>query len=119
MHCSISDAARADALAARQFLEGQAGLDDTTKLVVSGIGAGQVEVEHIAGRDAKAGTQGVIQIVLQIVAVTGAQLGPLPQIPLGADSHHLQIILLGIKGRVGVAQVGKTLLGQQIGIGIE
>ena len=118
MHCSTSGAAQADSLAARQFLEGQTGLDDTTKLIVTGIGAGQVEVEQIARRNAQARAQRIIQIVFQIVAVTGAQLGPLPQIPLGSDRHHLQIILIGIKGRIGVAQVGKTLLRQQIGITI-
>ena len=115
----ISVSAQADALAVEGTLEGETGLDGPTKLVVTGIGARQVEVEQIARRNAKARAQRIIQIVLQIVTVTGAQLGPLPQIPLGPERHHLQIILTGIEAGIGTAQIGEALLGQQIGIGIE
>ena len=44
----ISGTPQADALVVARFLEGQTGLNSTTKLVVSGIGTGQVNVEQIA-----------------------------------------------------------------------
>ncbi len=52
--CSDEDAllfsvpAQADALAVEGKLEGKTGLNGTTKLVIAGIGSGQIEVEQIA-----------------------------------------------------------------------
>ena len=43
----ISGTPQADALVVARFLEGQTGLNSTTKLVVTGIGAGQGEIVNV------------------------------------------------------------------------